>query len=258
MTTDSMLKLYIFDCGYLDATAVPFITSTGAVEKVTTRYFNGSYLVQHPQGLLLWDTGLSDELYKSPTGVTFGPWHMVVTKTLLSHLAALNIAPPDITYLAFSHMHADHTGNANLFAGSTILLHANEYDAAFRPNAPDGYNPSSYSALRDSQMIKLQEDYDIFGDGSVVILAAPGHSTGHQVLLLRLPTMGAVILSGDLYYSSLDRTQRRVPGWNVDREQTLHSMEQIEQIVQGHHATLIIHHDLDQIATLARAPAYLA
>jgi N-acyl homoserine lactone hydrolase len=258
MTTKDTLRLYIFACGYLEAKAVPFITSSGAVEEVTTRYFSGCYLVRHPQGLLLWDTGLADALYASPTGYIFGPWRMMVTKTLSSYLTALNIAPQDVTHLAFSHMHGDHTGNANLFATATVLLNTHEHAAAFGANPPPGYDTASYTALKESQLIRIHADYDVFGDGTVVIVEAPGHTVGHQVLMLKLPNMGPVILAGDLYYSSVDRAERRVPKWNFSYEHTLRSMERLEALTHKHRALLLIQHDMEQMATLPHAPAYLA
>lgn len=93
------LTLHVFDCGYLDATDVQFIAAAGKVKLVTARWANRSYLIKHPEGLLLWDTGLSDIYIDDPEGSAFGPWRLVVTKTLSACLDELGVGPGDITYL---------------------------------------------------------------------------------------------------------------------------------------------------------------
>jgi N-acyl homoserine lactone hydrolase len=207
MPDQNELRLYILDCGHLIGTGVPFISATGEREERTATFAVGCYLVRHPAGLLLWDTGLSDALAEKPGGVDAGPWHLTVTKTKAAHLAALGVAPDDITHLAFSHLHADHTGDAGTFTSATVLVHEREHAVAFAPVPPAGYNAPSYAALKERPTIQIRGDYDVFGDGLVRILEAPGHSAGHQVLALALPETGPVLLSGDLYYSARDRAE---------------------------------------------------
>jgi N-acyl homoserine lactone hydrolase len=177
------LCLYIFDHGYLDATDVPFVTRSGQVRRVTARYFDGCYLVRHPRGIMIWDTGLADQLSEIADNSSASQWRMVVTRPLCPQLSALGIAPGDIDYLAFSHLHDDHTGNAELFSSATVLVHAREYAMAFQPEPPDGYTQAHYAGIPDDRIKQLQGDHDVFGDGLVVILEAPGHTPGHQVLL---------------------------------------------------------------------------
>jgi len=117
-------------------------------------------------------------------------------KPLLPQLAAFGYRPENITYIAFSHYHFDHTANANAFAGSTWLVHAAERDAMFAASNKD---QSAYNRLRNSKTVILpNSDYDVFGDGTVVIKYAPGHTPGHQVLALKLPKTGPVLIAGDL------------------------------------------------------------
>jgi len=122
---------------------------------------------------------------------------VAMTKSLTQQLAGVGYSPADITYLALSHYHYDHTANANQFANATWLVRREERDAMFAPKTPPVTQPSTYSALRHSKTIIIKTDeYDVFGDGSVIINSAPGHTPGHQMLYLKLAHTGPVLLSG--------------------------------------------------------------
>src|SRR5207245_7352212 len=121
-------------------------------------------------------------------------------KPLTAQLAGIGYAPTDITYLAFSHFHWDHIGNANVFASATWLVRKPERDIMFADPPSPRTEPANYSALNKSKTVIItKDDYDVFGDGSVVIKSTPGHSPGHQVLFLKLAKTGPVLLSGHLY-----------------------------------------------------------
>ena len=146
-----------------------------------------SYLIVHPKGTLLWDTGEIPDAAFKPDGSLVTQGVMTATKPLLPQLAAIGYAPADITYLGLSHYHADHTANANSFAGSTWLVHRAERDFMFSDAHTSGIQPASYSALKTARTkILPSEDYDVFGDGTVVIKYAPGHTQGHQVVFVKL------------------------------------------------------------------------
>jgi glyoxylase-like metal-dependent hydrolase (beta-lactamase superfamily II) len=251
------LRLYILNSGYLVGTDIPFIRQTGEIDVVTAKWFSGCYLLQHPKGWLIWDTGLSDSLIARPDGLIQGNIQSVVTKTLTSWLRDLDLMPQDITYVAFSHVHPDHAGNVVLFTASTLLVHGREYEVAMNSLPPKGVVPEDRWAFEQGHTIKLWDDHDVFDDGSVLILEAPGHSVGHQVLWVHLPKTGPVLLCGDLYYSPCDRAESRIAEWNSDFEQTLQSMQRIEKILADTEAILLIHHDQEQITALPQAPAYL-
>src|SRR5678815_5732013 len=135
----------------------------------------------------------------------------VVTRTLKSQLAQVGYEPEDITYVAISHAHIDHTANLNAFARSTWLTRAAERDFMWAENNPR-VNPTFYTSLKSSKVTVIDKDeYDVFGDGSVVMKAAPGHTPGHQVLVLRLASTGRVMLGGDLYHYPPERTLHRAP-----------------------------------------------
>ena len=256
-TRSAALRLYILKTGYLRGTDIKFILPNGEVEIESATWFSGCYLLQHPRGWLLWDTGLSDSLVALPNGDIHGNIQDVVTKTLASHLDDLGVKAQTIKYVAFSHVHPDHAGNVTLFTESTLMVHGLEYEAAMTLLPPKGVIPEDRWAFAENRTVKLWGDTDLFGDGSVVILEAPGHSVGHQVLLVRLPKFGPVILAGDLYYATRDRVDRRVAEWNSDHDQSRRSMERIEKIVDETQARLLIHHCQAEINALPQAPDYL-
>jgi glyoxylase-like metal-dependent hydrolase (beta-lactamase superfamily II) len=159
--------------------------------------------------------------------------------------------------VAFSHFHFDHTGNANLFGASIWLLNKTELAAAEGPNPPFGVDPAAISAHKSAKSKDIVRDYDVFGDGSVTILATPGHTPGHQCLQINLAKSGTVILSGDLYHQRRNRDERLIPVFNTERADTMASIDRIERIVKNTHARLVIQHAAEDFAELPKFPAYL-
>lgn len=251
-----LLRLYVFDCGRLtvsDPSSLGFTTE----ELATTDMAVPCFLVAHPKGTLLWEAGvLPDSVFTTPGSVTKGA--ATITKPLKVQLAEVGYVPADITYLAFSHCHGDHTANANDFAGSTWLVRQEERDAMFGKSNYSGCWPREpYSSLRKSKtLILTQTDYDVFGDGTVIIKAAPGHTPGHQVLFLNLSKTGPVLLSGDLYHYPEERTRGRIPTTEFDPKQTNASRTAIEEFVKKSDAQLWIQHDFIGNKKLQKAPAY--
>ena len=199
------LKLTVFDCGELIfADVSPFGLSNE--ETAVRELFVPCYLIQHDEHLMVWDAGLP----LTDVGQTSG--NSRYEKSFLDQLAEMDIAPSDIDLVAFSHMHYDHVGAANAFTDSTLLIQETEAVAAFEhPEDNPVFREELYNELRNTNRRILNGDYDVFGDGSVRIIAAPGHTPGHQVLYLDLDNYGPLILSGDLYHFEASRALRRVP-----------------------------------------------
>jgi glyoxylase-like metal-dependent hydrolase (beta-lactamase superfamily II) len=103
---------------------------------------------------------------------------------------------------------------------------------------------------------KLEGDLDVFGDGSVTILSTPGHTPGHQSLLVRLPRTGPVVLSGDIAHFKDNWDHRRVPAINDNKEETLASMQRVADVLAKEKAQLWINHDKAQRDTLKMSPQY--
>lgn len=253
----SALRLYVFNCGTIDVLDVSvFQPGIGKGERKTLT--NSCYLVVHPKGTLLWDAGLPDALVQTPEGKTFmNTFVLRVSKTLAAQLKEIGYAPETISNLGISHMHGDHVGNVDLFPRAMLLMQKEEYEAAFGPEPGKyGFDPAAYSTLRSNPVKTLEGDYDVFGDGTVVIKRMLGHTPGHQALYVRLPKTGNIFLSGDLVHYTDNWVHKRVPSFNFDKERSIKSMEETEQFLKANHAILWIQHDLEQNAGIKHAPAY--
>jgi glyoxylase-like metal-dependent hydrolase (beta-lactamase superfamily II) len=177
--------------------------------------------------------------------------------TLTSQLAAAGYKPTDVTHLALSHYHWDHTADANLFAHAQLLLAKSEHDAMFSANPPGGTRPETYSALKSSRTTLLTADeHDVFGDGSVIIKQAAGHTEGHAVLYVKLANTGGVLLSGDLYHYVAERTLNRLPTFEVSEAGTKAAREEVDRFLARTGAQLWIQHDLVAHRKLKKSPQY--
>lgn len=250
-TKEPTLKLYIFDVGDILVKDISLF-NPGVDEGQSKKLTNSAYLIRHKKGDLIWDTGLPDALAANPEGNDSEAFLMKMPVTLRSQLAEIGVSPEEIEYLALSHLHGDHIGNANLFTSATLLLQQEEYAGLFEGESII----SSVDSLKNNEFIKLNGDHDVFGDGKVVIKRAPGHTAGHQVLYVNLAETGPIVLSGDLYHFKKNKEVRGVPAFNFDKEQTIQSMDAIEAFIKENNATLWIQHDLEQNQTIAHSPEF--
>jgi N-acyl homoserine lactone hydrolase len=255
-------RLYVLDCGTLIYNN-PESYNLTRQEVRNTNMSVACYLVVHPRGTLLFDTGLADSargkpFNETPLGVTQNPrstsYFMLVTNTLKGQLAALGYTPDKITYLALSHYHGDHVGNANDYARSTWLVQKPDHDAMFDPSVrPESMEP--YKLLEHSKTQLLNGDHDVFGDGTVFLKFTPGHTPGHQSLYVKLAKTGGVMLSGDLYHYPEERSLDRMPEAEKSR-QTAASRAALEAFMKQVNAELWIEHDISLFSRQKKAPAY--
>jgi glyoxylase-like metal-dependent hydrolase (beta-lactamase superfamily II) len=210
---------------------------------------NHVYLLKHDSGWLLWDLGVSDAAAET-TGVAYAPepspvWRNM--KTLDSHLKQIGVAPAEIKTIGLSHSHPDHISNLNMFPNANLIMQQAEYEW----DSPFGGDVRSHSDIT-----KITGDHDLFGDGSAVMLSTPGHTPGHQSLLVRLKQTGTVILSGDIVHWAEDWARRPVPEFNTDAKQTIHSMDRIEEIIKREKAQLWVNHDTIHRGREMHAPGF--
>ena len=242
--------LYILNCGEGVAGDISR-WSPGVNEGKSMDFVDNCYLIKHPQGWLLWDTGVSDAVAAMPNGLAPSDpksvhWHR--SKTLAAHLDQLGLKPSDIKIVAISHTHPDHVGNVELFPAAMLYVQNAEYEWPGANNTPR-FKP-------EHPVTKLDGDRDLFGDGSVVILSTPGHTPGHQSLLVKLPKTGAIVLSGDAAHFKDNWDNRRVPSINFDKDTTLASMQKIADTLTKEKAQLWINHDKAQRDSLKMAPEF--
>ncbi len=243
-------KLYILNCGEGVAGDVSR-WSPGVNVGKSMEFADNCYLIHHTQGWLLWDTGVADAIAAMPDGLAPADpravhWHR--PKTLASQLDQLAVRPGDIKIVAVSHTHPDHIGNVELFPQAMLLVQKAEYEW------PDANNGPRFKP--EHPVTEIEGDYDIFGDGSVTLIATPGHTPGHQSLLVKLPKTGAIVLSGDAAHFRSNWDNRVVPSMNVDKDKTVDSMRRIADVMAKEKAQLWINHDKAQRDSLKMAPEY--
>jgi len=243
-------RLYVIDCGWAHAVDQS-LWSPGVNVGVPIDFSDNCYLMHHTsEGYLLWDTGITDRLAGLPEGqsvqATGQTWHR--TQTLVAALAALGIKPADVHYIGISHVHPDHIGNVEQFSQSTLIIQKAEWDYGLTlPLKP--FRPEHKAQL-------IEGDKDLFGDGCLTILSTPGHTPGHQSLLVRLRKTGYVVLSGDAVHFESNWEHRRVPAFNIDKAQSAASMEKIARVMVDKHAQLWINHDKPTSDARRHAPEF--
>ncbi|MEO5671551.1 MAG: N-acyl homoserine lactonase family protein [Ramlibacter sp.] len=212
----------------------------------TQRPFTFScYVIKHGDDYMVWDTGYA--LGSNPSAAKV---------SLVDQLAQINIKPEQVKFVGISHFHADHTGQLPSFPGATLLIGDREW-AAIKTTPPmPGANIAPFKHWMDGagKVEPQAADKDVFGNGAVVILRTPGHTPGHQALLVRLKEKGPVILSGDLVHFRENYEAMGVPGFNFDRSATIASMERMKQMEKNLKATFIIQHDPRDIEKLPAFP----
>ncbi|MDP4601183.1 MAG: N-acyl homoserine lactonase family protein [Polaribacter sp.] len=211
-------------------------TYTGQSKQFTDAY----YVISHPKGNLMWDAGLPEQLvmpepYDEPSGV----YRIQRPDSLVNQLKSIGFKVDDFQYFAMSHSHFDHTGHANYMKNATWIVQENEYNSVLG----DSLAQKDASVASLTKVKKINGDYDVFGDGTVIIKYTPGHTVGHQALYVEVSGLEKpVLLTGDLYHFEENRTNKGVPSFNYDVKQTLESMVKFEAFAKEKNAEVIIQH----------------
>ena len=257
--TDASVQLYVFNCGDFRFPSVENF-SIGDDETTVRELVVPCYIIDHPRGTLLWDGGLPSATanisgwQRDPeTGV-----QVRMQQTLQSQLLEMDLGfdLTSINLAAFSHIHYDHVGVANELTNAKWLVQRGDYEVVAKGGTVPAYDPALLAEIKKRPTQVLDGDYDVFGDGKVRLISATGHTPGHQVLYVELADFGPLMLSGDLYHFRLSRDQRRVPMFNVDKNQTLEAMDKVEALVAETGATFWIEHDAALFETLKLAPNF--
>jgi N-acyl homoserine lactone hydrolase len=246
----SSLRLYVIDCGRLKVDD-PSRFDFKKEELATLDLSIGCFLIVHPKGTLMWDTGAV------PDGMFPTKFYGTAKEPLSKQLAQIGYAPSTVKFLALSHYHWDHVANASQFAASTWLVSKPEYDTMFSIGLPQRTDAAMFLPLRNTKTVFLPDtDYDVFGDGSVVIKPTPGHTPGHRVLFLKLAKTGPVVLSGDLYHYPEELKVSRVMVSDFNPDQTRASRVALQAFLKQTGAQLWIQHDLASFSKLKKSPEF--
>lgn len=250
------VRLYIFDNGQINGLS-PETFNFKREEVKETDFVVTSELIVHPNGILLWEAGAVPDHELPADGSTFTEGPTIVTKSLTSQMAAIGYSMEDVDFFAMSHLHSDHNGNANDYADAKWIVQKADRDMMFAGKEVRIMVPANFAALKDAETILLDdEDYDVFGDGSVRIISAPGHTPGHQVLLVNLEDYGPVLLAGDLYHYPEEIATGRTPTFEFDPPTSAISRAKIQKLLQETGAKMWIGHDKITHQNLSFAPAY--
>jgi N-acyl homoserine lactone hydrolase len=247
-------ELWRLDCGQITVRDLSVFADSFAYAGQTRTLTASCYLIRHGQDYMVWDSGLPASLLGATVDplAAFGPTLKI---DLATQMAQIGVKPDSVRYLGLSHNHFDHTGQAATFPKATLLIGAADFAALKSDPLPFAVVPATLQPWVDgtSKTETLTGDHDVFGDGSVVVLATPGHTPGEMALLVRLPKTGPVLLSGDVVHFTEQWAQRGVPVFNANRADTLASMDRLQAIAKALNATLIVQHEP---ADIARLPAF--
>ena len=232
----------------------------------------GFYVIKHPKGNIVFDTGNNDKLIQDPN---YWPAGLQGLKPAMTpdvaidvQLKKIGLTPDDIKYVVCSHLHLDHGGNVGKFPNSTIVVQKDEIRNAFWPEAGTGgpyvigdvmprRAPNS-NYPNAQKMIQLEGDLDLFGDGSVVVHRWVAHTPGSQMMTVKLRNTGLAILTGDNVYFR-ENVEKNLPPNIVlayKPDGFYRAYEWIRMLMATQKADYFTAHDPDAFKALKKPPAY--
>ena len=248
------MRLFAMTCGWLTGPIAAFL----AGERGAIRVPVPSFLIDHPEGKVLFDSGLHPAIATDgiarliPAARIFTP-HFGAGDDVASRLARLGIDPGEIRYLVNSHLHFDHSGGNALVPNARLVLQRREWEAGQDPDlvARNAYDPRDYNTCHDPLLI--DGEHDLFGDGRIVCIPTYGHTPGHQSLRLRLDRR-EIVLSADACYLRRTLDELRLPVVAYDREAMLESLKLLRRLRQRG-AQVFYGHDPEFWEGVPQAPA---
>ena len=255
-------RLYRLDCGHSLANDESVWTPGENIGK-SIEFSSTCWLIKHGSEWLLWDTGVPEATLNDPRGWSTLPKLIVyhLDRSLTDQLAAIGVKPGDIGRIAISHTHGDHIGNMGLFPDAMVLMQRAEYTWIHSPDGPnDNVNQLMALARRllgtPKRLQLIDGDADVFGDGSVTLVATPGHTPGHQSLLVHLRHSGFIMLSGDVAHSRENFEKGIVPSLNTSKPESVESMHRVRELLSAYKARFFINHQKSQTDGLKSLPAF--
>ena len=264
------MRLYVFSSGHL--TIDKSSLQTGGTGKVTVPV--AFFLIKHPKGNVLFDTGnndkvITDPTYWGPLAQMLGPDSKSPDIAIDAQLARAGVKPSDINYVVLGHMHLDHAGNVGKFPGATIVYQRDEIVNAFWPKPGYGccYITADFANLRNDvgaipvsrqKVIELNGDLDLFGDGSIYIHRAVSHTPGSEMVVVRLPKSGPVVLTSDVCYLMDNLQKDLLPSVSLayDPAGMLDAYQWIKHLMSAEGADVIFAHDEETFKKHKHSPEF--
>jgi len=251
------LSLFAFTCGHLEGDFGRLME--GGEGRI--RLPIPSYLIEHPKGIALFDTGMHPDCQHDPSArvgariAGLFAFDYQPGEEIAARLTALDRDPAKIDLIINSHFHFDHVGGNGLIPNATMIVQRREWDAGMEPDtaARHGYNPRDFDLGHKLRLI--DGEHDVFGDGSVVCLPTYGHTPGHQSLKLRL-TGGDIVLAADSCYFCRTLRERRLPRFVHDRDAMHASLDRLAAL-EAAGARIFFGHDPEFWESVPQAPAAL-
>lgn len=223
----SDLKLFAFTCGMFQSTASFFVETDG---DEIIRSPVPAYLIDHPKGLALFDTGLNVRFRRAADaklGLNEQGFDIDEGAEIAARLRAIGVDPGAIRWIINSHLHADHCGGNASIPNATVVIQSRELAAARACEIPMLYDRRDYD--HGHPILAIDGEHDLYGDGSVILFPTLGHTPGHQSVKLRL-AKGEVVLAADCCYLARSLDELAVPALNLDREASLGTLKKLREM----------------------------
>lgn len=222
------------------------------------------YLVEHPAATVLVDTGVSHDLLADPA--EYGKFGAPFMEDFLpfiewdesmhprSHLEDAGVAPAEVDYVVMTHLHSDHAGNVDLFPDAEFVVHRDELRYAWWPDTVQRtfYLEGDFAPLRSSgfDVTVVEGRYDVLGDGSVVTVPTPGHTPGHQSVMVELDDE-TLVLGGDVAHRRPGYDREIMAAFNWSLDESLSSVRRVKALARAEDATVRLVHDREDFDALA-------
>lgn len=248
------VQLWRLDCGNFTFGDKNFFSDSWAYTGQSQPVTDSCYLIRHGKDYMLWDTGIGAEFVGPMTEMLPGVTGEL-KESIVTQLARIGVKPEQVTIVGISHNHGDHIGQAASFPKAKLLIGALDWEQITAKDharlEPERLKPWIEGGAPKEL---VRGDKDVFGDGSVMMITTPGHTPDHHVLLIRLKNKGPVLLTGDLYHFAEQRERNGVPPFNFNRADTLASFDRFNAIAKNLNATVIIQHEIADVAKLPLFP----
>ena len=252
------MRLYAMTCGRLRCRKAAFVPQASKEEFIEAPA--PVFAITHPGGTVLFDTGPHPDVFRDG-GARWGGLAKAFqpigdeASGVVEQLRSVGIAPSEVRYVVNSHLHFDHAGGNQFFPDATFLVAKREFELARDPE----YETKGYIRADWDHPLRYREvegDFDLYGDGKLVVKPLTGHTFGHQILLVRLERQGTVILSGDAAPCFENYDQLTPSRTNMDDTLALQGLHRLHELAEQENALLIHGHDPSQWARLKTAPEY--